>query len=165
MSIQVAGEKGATEGSCCTPDSLLSRCRQLNVSAIFRHCPGFFPGSPPAISQSLLEVHLLSQPWELTPQNGNGVGENRSGEDCGQRRELPAHLNVGHIRRGQQAGQFRMAAVTAGGPWRSTHGILARQLSCTQLCTLRVARLLAVAPPPPGDLMYQVQPFDFFMLG
>lgn len=33
--------------------------------------------------------------------------------------------------------------------WRSTHGTLARQLSCAQLFTLGVTRLLAMAPPPP----------------
>lgn len=49
--------------------------------------------------------------------------------------------------------------------WRSTHGILARQLSCAQLFTLRVTRLLAIAPPPPGDLVCQVQPFGSFALG
>lgn len=45
--------------------------------------------------------------------------------------------------------------------WRSTHGTLARQLSCAQLFTLGVTRLLATAPPPPGDLMYQFQLLAF----
>lgn len=49
-------------------------------------------------------------------RESKSVEKLRATEACGHRKELLAHLNVGHICRGQQAYRHTMVAVTAGGP-------------------------------------------------
>lgn len=109
-------------------------------SAIVCHFPGFCPGSPPALFQNLLEVRLLSQPRELTPQKGSVEGESRSLRGIAGSRGMRAKERAAgppgcgsHLQR-TVGKPVRDGCGDSWRAWRRTHAILARQLSHALHC-------------------------------